>query len=244
MSNRIGFKTFPWDNRFEFEDFDTVKIDGVRHYQTPEGNLPSMTTVLGILTKDSTFLQDWVNRIGQKEADRISKESSGRGDALHEYNEKYLKGELKREELTGQAKILFNRSRRYVDEIEKVYGTEVALYNSKGGYAGRADVIAQINSELTTVDFKNSRKPISKDVDWKRRKLFTYMLQCVGYAEAMYQQYGERPKKGCIIVSNFETSNAQKFEFDIDPLIDELYLVVNAFYNSGEGIDKSMYFSL
>ena len=51
--------------------YPKISIKGTRHYQTPKGEYPSITSVLA-KSEDGSWLEDWKNRIGEKEANRIS----------------------------------------------------------------------------------------------------------------------------------------------------------------------------
>jgi hypothetical protein len=66
--------------------------------------------------------------------------------------------QLDRSELKGQAKLLFNRVKRYLDEVEATIATEVPLWNADDQYAGCVDAIVMMNQHLTILDHKNSRK--------------------------------------------------------------------------------------
>src|SRR6056300_757708 len=60
-----------------------------RKYFTPEGNTyPSITTVLSILSKDS--IMAWRKRVGEEEANKISRQASTRGTAVHKLAEDYI----------------------------------------------------------------------------------------------------------------------------------------------------------
>ena len=70
-------------------EMTAVTTDTGRQYMTPEGvNLPSITTVLSILSRDS--IAKWRARVGEKEANRISYRASTRGTSVHEICEKYV----------------------------------------------------------------------------------------------------------------------------------------------------------
>ena len=119
----LKFKTFPWAN----ETFDEIEtIEGTpRLYLTPDGTFPSMTSILKVL--DDGGIDQWRKRVGEEVANKITSEAADRGNALHDYNEKYLQNILTRSEMVGQARTLFNRVKPYLDEIELVVATEVPL---------------------------------------------------------------------------------------------------------------------
>src|SRR6056300_1878883 len=73
----------------ELQEMDAVTTEEGRKYRTPEGiNLPSITTVLSILSRDS--IAKWRKRVGEAEANKISTRASGRGTRVHEIIEKYV----------------------------------------------------------------------------------------------------------------------------------------------------------
>lgn len=239
----IKFKTFPQAG----EHFDEVEVieGSPRLYVTPYGKFPSVTSILSVLKDDDdSGLQKWKDRIGHEEADKIVNEAIDRGNILHEYNEKYLLNQLTRSELSGQAKILFNRVKRYLDEVELTIATEVPLWNQDDKYAGRVDAIVMLDGHLTILDHKNSRNPIKLNTKFGRQKLFRYQIQTCAYGRALYKMRGWKATKGCLIVGNYLTSTADKFFFDLEPLEKELDYVIEAYYGNKEKINKSMFYQL
>jgi len=60
-----------------------------RTYLTPSGNkYPSITSVLGILSEND--IREWRQRVGKKEADRVSRVAASRGTSVHTLVEDYL----------------------------------------------------------------------------------------------------------------------------------------------------------
>ena len=79
---------------YDYSDFaqDETKADGSRVYVNAAGvGYPSATTVLGILNKDS--INKWRERVGEEEANRVSKQATTRGSKIHSLTEAYLKNE-------------------------------------------------------------------------------------------------------------------------------------------------------
>lgn len=84
--NRINF-----DVKIDNYKFDKLeRIDGEpRQYVLPDGaKVPSVTSVTGLTTKDS--IQKWRSRVGEQEANKISRKASGRGTVVHNLAEKYI----------------------------------------------------------------------------------------------------------------------------------------------------------
>lgn len=73
----------------EIQEYPRVDVNGYRHYQIGHKRYPSITTVLGS-TADKSHLDQWRKRIGEAEANRITKNSSTRGTNLHLMCEDYL----------------------------------------------------------------------------------------------------------------------------------------------------------
>src|SRR6185312_2084788 len=79
----------------EVNPIKRVVIDGVRYYETPTGEkYPSVTTVLkGHYQKKKTGIIKWRNRVGAKEANRITTQAASRGTGLHKICERYIGNE-------------------------------------------------------------------------------------------------------------------------------------------------------
>jgi len=246
INDPFHWKKFDWE-ALSFKEMESVTNEdtGERYYVTPVGNLPSMTTILSVL--DDGGIDRWVERVGVEEATEIKNKASGRGNSLHDLNEAYLRNELKRSEVRGKGKVLFNRVKPLLDTIEVVLATEIPLYNEVDGYAGRVDAIVRMNKKLTIVDHKNSINPINTKTSLGRKKSFKYAMQIHGYARAIYYMFGEKYKaeKGCIIVGNHNTSNSEKINFNVydDFYVKEFDILIAAF--KGEcSINESVYFRL
>lgn len=233
----LKFKQFKWQEEISFKEVEVIE-GKPRVYATPSGNYPSMTSVLSILEEEDNPLEKWRERIGHEEAEKITNDSAHRGNELHDYNEAYLKNELKRSDLKGQARTLFNRVKKYLDEIELVIATEVPLWHKEYNYAGRVDCIGMLNGEVTIIDHKNSRRPININIEWHRQKIFKYMLQLTGYSMAFENMTDIEARYGCLIVGNHLTSTSDRFIFDLQPLRKELKIVVDAYNKYGHEYAK------
>ena len=178
-------------NKYAYPSSSRASIEGLRHYNVDcsSTKLPSVTTVIGQTQEQdkAASLQRWRDRIGNKEAAKITHESSTRGTAMHLYLEKYCLGEgyMDLTDLGLQAKKM---AEKIVDmgidnRIDEVYGNEATLYYP-GLYAGSCDLIARLDGKLTIIDFKQSNKP--KQKEWIR----DYELQMAAYAMAHDHVYG------------------------------------------------------
>ena len=167
-----------------------------RKYFTPEGNAyPSITTVLSILGKD--VIQEWRDRVGEEEANRISSFASKRGTAVHKLAEDYLNNEpdFKKGHMPTSI-VSFNGIKQILDErLNNIWMQETFLYSDKLKCAGQVDCIAEFDGELSIVDFKTSRK--EKKEEW----ITNYFIQASFYAAAFLERTGVPIKQGVIIIT-------------------------------------------
>lgn len=185
-------------------DFDlgSVTEDGSRKYTTPEGKVyPSVTTILSHST-DKSLLVKWRKKVGEEEANKIVKKSSGRGTKLHSVCEKYLLNELndmKIRMMMPDIKDFFLQLRPHIDKnVGNVYGLEQALYSDRLRMAGRTDCIAEWDGKLSIVDYKNSIK--EKKEDW----IQNYFIQCTAYAEMFEDRTGLPIEQIVVAIANEE----------------------------------------
>ena len=69
-----------------------TNIGGKRHYDTPNGSYPSITTVLSIRNKEGIYA--WRKRVGNEEANKITKRAVTRGTHFHSLLEQYFLNEI------------------------------------------------------------------------------------------------------------------------------------------------------
>lgn len=213
-------KTFEQDDTFHFDDVETEEIDGDRYYVTKYGKFKSVTSILKVLT-DEKVLFFWRKRVGEKEAEKQTKEAADRGNVLHDLSEKYLLNKLNESDIgTDEGSLMFLSSKKYLDTIEKVVATEVPLYSKKHQYAGRVDGIVYHDGELCIIDHKNSKKLLTTNLKYIREKLLKYQLQIYFYAVAFKEMTGQKINKGILFVAKPKTkpddniqSEMIKFEF-------------------------------
>jgi len=138
---------------------EAVTTEEGRKYHTPEGvDLPSITTCLSILSRDG--IAAWRRRVGDEEANRISRVASTRGTKVHEIIEKYIDNkEDYKDGYTPDIIQSFNDVRDILDNrIGTVFAQEAPLYSNHLGVAGRVDCVAEFDGALSIIDFKTSRK--------------------------------------------------------------------------------------
>ena len=173
MKERKIFNHIP----VELTEMETTTTDEGRKYHTPEGiDLPSITTVLGVLSRDS--IAKWRKRVGEVEANKISTRAANRGTAVHTVCEKYIDNDANYLDGVMPNNIeTFQKIRPIIDEnISNVHAQEAPLYSNYLGVAGRVDCVAEWQGKLSIIDFKTSRK--YKKKQW----CHNYFMQESAYA--------------------------------------------------------------
>lgn len=143
----------------ELKDMVSEDTENGRVYHTPEGvDLPSITTVLSILSRAG--IAAWKKRVGEEEANRISRIASTRGTKVHEIIEKYIDNkEDFKDGYTPDIIGSFLALKPILDNrIGRVFAQEAPLYSNHLGVAGRVDCVAEFDGKLSIIDFKTSRK--------------------------------------------------------------------------------------
>ena len=171
-------------------------IDGVRYYSVPDKDellkLVSITSVTSHHNKD--IFVNWRKRVGEEEANRITKKATKRGTDMHTLTEYYLKNE-DLPEVPPISEMLFKIAKSKINLINNVYSLEGSLYSKELGIAGTVDCIAEYNGELAIIDFKTSKKP--KPREWVEH----YFVQCMAYGCMLYELTGIMIKKLVIIMA-------------------------------------------
>ena len=172
-------------------------IDGVRYYSVPDNDellkLVSITSVTSHFNKE-IFL-DWRKRVGNEEADRVTKAATTRGTNMHTLTEHYLKNDKNLPNVPPISKFLFNVAKGKLGKINNIHTLEGSLYSKHLGIAGTVDCIAEYDGELSIIDFKTAAKP--KPREW----IENYFVQAMAYGCMFYELTGISVKKLVIIMS-------------------------------------------
>jgi ATP-dependent exoDNAse (exonuclease V) beta subunit len=174
---------------------DRELIDGVRYYKLPQGNkkLVSITSVTSNFKKE--FFESWRKKVGEEEANRITKKATSRGTDAHTLIEHHLKNIKYTSSVLPISEMLFQISIPTLNRINNIYALEGSLYSEFLGIAGTVDCIAEFDGELAIIDFKTSAKP--KPRDW----IEGYFVQCCAYACMLHELTGLSVKKFVIIMA-------------------------------------------
>ena len=171
-------------------------IDGVRYYKVPDNDelikLVSITSVTS--HKNRQIFVNWRKKIGEEEADKITRQATSRGTDMHTLVEHHLKNETL-PEVQPLSDFLFKISKSTLNRINNIHALEGSLYSKQLGIAGTVDCIAEFDGELSIIDFKTSKKP--KPREWIEH----YFVQCMAYGCMLYELTGISVKKLVIIMA-------------------------------------------
>ena len=153
---------------------------------------------------------EWRQKVGEEEANKISKRASTRGNKCHKLCELYLENKSISQYSDDPLSMgLFYQIKPYLDSIDNIHALEEPLSSSLLKMAGRVDCIAEYNGELAIIDFKTSTK--YKREEW----IHDYFAQETAYAIMFQELTGLIPKKLVTIIA-CETGEPQIFEiYDI-----------------------------
>ena len=191
--------------------------DGVRLYETPEGNkYPSITTVLSIRNKKG--LHEWRKRVGNDVANYVARTAASRGTKVHHMCEDFLNNEFDEDKHKKDflPYCLFNQLKEQaLCNINDIYAQEAGLYSDKYKVAGRVDCIAGYKGIPSIIDFKTSSK--ERNDDWNEN----YYIQGSAYAEMFGERTGIEISQVVILVVT-EDGTVQEFIKDKHNYLDAL----------------------
>jgi hypothetical protein len=181
-------------------------IDGVRYYSVPdEDELLKLVSITSVTShKNRQIFVNWRKKIGEEEADKITRQATSRGTDMHTLVENYL---YNRDlpEVQPLSDFLFKISKSTLNRINNIHALEGSLYSKQLGIAGTVDAIAEFDGELSIIDFKTSKKP--KPRDWIEH----YFVQCAAYA-CMFYELTEIPVKKLVIIMSCENGECIVYE--------------------------------
>lgn len=177
----------------DYPSLSRETVDGVRYYDTPNGKkLVSITSVISHYNRE--IFREWRAKVGEKEANKVTKQATSRGTDMHTLAEYYLKNS-KLPSVQPLSEMLFKQAKPTLDKIDNIHAQEQALFSYQLGVAGSVDCIAEYEGELAIIDFKTAKKP--KPKKWVDH----HFVQCAAYGCMLYEMTGIMVKKFVIIMS-------------------------------------------
>ena len=206
----------------KLKSLETKEENGRRFYLLPSGRyVPSVTTMLGYFKAQR--IQEWRDRVGHAEADKIRNRASTRGTKFHNLLEKYLSNEpvnIITESLMPDMKQAFNDIKSTIDRIDNIHYLETPLYSEKMRLAGRTDVIGEFDGVLSVIDFKTSSKPKTESM------IEDYFLQGTCYALMYEERVGIPIDQIVVIMSTDGMEKPQLFVKDKEQYVDKLCIKI------------------
>lgn len=188
-----------------YDDLSAKTGAGGRTYTAPDGSTyPSITTVLSILSRDS--IQAWRARVGEEEANKVSRVAAGRGTAVHDLLEKYVNNDPDFDKgVMPHILQSFHDVKEQLDtRLSKVYAQEAPLYSNHLGVAGRVDCVGVWDGKNSIVDYKTSRR--LKKKEWVKG----YFMQCCAYA-IMWEERTGQPITQLVVLIAVDNEEPQVF---------------------------------
>jgi len=216
------YKQFKHNINETTDSLTEIQKSGKRFYSTPDGECPSVTTVVGYGKQN--FFAEW-RRKNPEESRRVL----ARGTKLHSIIESYLNNEeIDFDNMLPNFKVLFNQIKPELDKIQNIVAIETPLWSKTLGLAGRTDCIAEYDGKLSIIDFKASSK------EKRKQDVESYFTQATAYALMFQERTG-------IIVENFailiscEDGLTQVFQNKPIKYVKKLKNVIVS-YNNNHGI--------
>lgn len=207
----------------ELLELYTETINGKRHYVTPSGKYPSITSVLSSFPNPAIVA--WRKRVGDEEANRVSRIATSRGTKLHSLCEHYLLNEeIDKTKFMPDALSSFYSFKSLLNNINNIHKLEAPLYSDKLRVAGRVDAIAEYNEQLSIIDFKTSKK--EKKEEW----IEDYFIQTTFYSMCYAELTGIVAKNVVILVSVDDGEN-QEFVKPTAQYIPKVIQKIKDYYN-------------
>jgi genome maintenance exonuclease 1 len=221
---------------------DVKQVNGKsgRHYETPAGTFPSVTTILSATKsqRDREALQRWRESVGEEEANRISRQSTADGSLLHSCIEGMVSWEDGvMTDLGGvfikiasdnngadkeRVSRLFNIWNQHIrPRVGQAYMVEKYGWNERHGYAGAIDYYGEFDGIPSVVDWKNSNK--EKQEAW----ITDYKLQGAAYIGIAsrcpsFTAFPPPQQFVCCIMNN-ESDEPQVFRYSLNDIIKDIW---------------------
>jgi CRISPR/Cas system-associated exonuclease Cas4 (RecB family) len=183
-------------NILDVPKLERFHVDGKRFYKNPLSdkiaNYISITTITSHYNKEK--FKAWREKVGEEEANRITRAATSRGTQMHTLVEHYI-GNESLPKAAPLPRMLFDVARPELNKINNILGIEIPLFSDYFGIAGTCDTIAEYNNILSIIDYKTSEKP--KPREW----IDSYFVQALAYSVMLYEMTGIKAKQLVIIMA-------------------------------------------
>ena len=170
----------------EIPKIKQINVDGVRHYETPDGTFISITSLLKAYTPKGIL--EWRESVGDDIANYVMRNATARGNKVHKIIENCLSNKPETDLIGNHGVLaagLFQLMIPALDKIDQIRGLEQAVYSKRLGVAGRIDCVAEYDGKLSTIDFKTASR--------KRNEINeNYLVQATFYTLAWEECTNEK----------------------------------------------------
>ena len=210
----------------EIPKIKQVNIDGVRYYDTPDGTLISITSLLKNFTPEGIL--EWRKAVGEDVANEVMRAAADRGSKVHKIIENCLSNKPENDLVGNYGELaarMFSQMVPALDKIDRIRTLEKGLYSTRFGIAGRVDCIAEYDNELTVIDFKTSTRK-------RDERNETHLVQASFYSLAWEERTGEKVNQIAILTTT-EDGKLDVYRDDPSNHVDRLEEMIEE-YKSGQ----------
>ena len=179
----------------EIPKIKQININGVRYYDTPDGTLISITSLLKNFTPEGIL--EWRKAVGEDVANEVMRAAADRGSKVHKIIENCLSNKPENDLVGNYGELaarMFSQMVPALDKIDRIRALEKGLYSTRFGIAGRVDCIAEYDNELTVIDFKTSTRK-------RDERNETHLVQASFYSLAWEERTGEKVEQIAILTT-------------------------------------------
>ena len=219
--------------KYSFPEIIQENTSTGRYYVANGKRYPSVTTVLSEYSKKS--ITAWRKRVGEEEADRISRYATSRGTKVHSTIEHYLNNnDMSSYPIAADVKPSFVQLKPQLKKIDNIHCLETRMFSDNLCLAGTVDCIAEYNGVLSIIDFKTSKK--IKWNDW----VGNYFMQCAAYSQMFHELTGIYIDDIVIMIAVDETIDCQVITEKASNHIDELKRYIDIYNEKTQGNQKCL----
>lgn len=175
-----------------------ITVERQRYLSFDERAYPSVSKILAATKpkKDLQALHRWRQRVGFKQAQKISTQACRRGTSIHTAINYFLAGSDLPEDIAHNP--YWHSIEPVLNTVSEVHLLESAVYHQEHQYAGRFDCLGEWNEKLCVFDWKTAFKP--KKPEW----IIDYCLQVTAYTAAINHLYGVQINQAIIAIALIE----------------------------------------
>jgi len=210
----------------EIPKIKQININGVRYYDTPDGTLISITSLLKNFTPEGIL--EWRKAVGEDVANEVMRAAADRGSKVHKIIENCLSNKPENDLVGNYGELaarMFSQMIPALDKIDRIRTLEKGLYSTRFGIAGRVDCIAEYDKELTVIDFKTSTRK-------RDERNETHLVQASFYSLAWEERTGEKVNQIAILTTT-EDGELDVYRDDPSNHVDRLEEMIEE-YKSGQ----------